>query len=73
MPKRSALGFVLAFLSVMGGFGMVWHIYWLGLASLVAAVGCWIRQSWNDDDETTLTAREVAGVEEISRLRTVRA
>jgi cytochrome o ubiquinol oxidase subunit 1 len=73
MPKRSALGFILAFLAVMGGFGMVWHIYWLGLASLVAAVGCWIQHSLNDDDETTLTAREVAACEEVSRLRTVRA
>jgi len=36
-------------------------------------VGCWIGQSWNDDDETTLTAREVAAFEEIARLRTVRA
>jgi cytochrome o ubiquinol oxidase subunit 1 len=73
MPKRSALGFVLAFLAVVGGFAMVWHIYWLGLASLVAAVGCWIQQSWDDDDEMTLTAREVAAFEEVSRLRTVRA
>jgi len=73
MPKRSPLGFVLAFLAVMGGFSMVWHIYWLGLASLVAAVAFWIQQSSNDDDETTLTAREVAVSEEISRLRTVHA
>jgi hypothetical protein len=52
---------------------MVWHIYWLGLACLVGAVGCWIWQSWNDDDETTLPAREVATFEEAARLRTVRA
>ena len=43
------------------------------LASVVVAVGCWIRQSSDDDDETTLTARDVAAFEEIARLRTVRA
>jgi cytochrome o ubiquinol oxidase subunit 1 len=73
MPKRSALGFVIAFLSVMGGFAMIWHIYWLGVAALVAGLGFWIHQSLNDDDETTVTAREVTSLEEISRLRTVRA
>jgi cytochrome o ubiquinol oxidase subunit 1 len=73
MPKRSPLGFVVAFFAVTGGFGMVWHIYWLGAASLIAAVACWIWQSWSDDDETTLTAREVESFEAISRLRTVRA
>ncbi|MDB5856839.1 MAG: cyoB, partial [Ramlibacter sp.] len=73
MPKRSALGFVLAFLSVTGGFGMVWHIYWLGAASLFAALAFWIGQSWGDDDETTLTAREVEASEAMSRLSTVRA
>jgi cytochrome o ubiquinol oxidase subunit 1 len=73
MPKRSALGFVLAFLAVVGGFAMVWHIFWLGLAALLAAVAYWIQQSWSDDDETTLTAREVAAFEEIARFRTVRA
>jgi cytochrome o ubiquinol oxidase subunit I len=73
MPKRSALGFVLAFLAVMGGFAMVWHIFWLGLASLVAAVAFSVWQASNDDDETTLTARELAASEEVSRLRTVSA
>jgi cytochrome o ubiquinol oxidase subunit 1 len=73
MPQRSALGFVLAFLAVAGGFGMVWHIYWLGACSLLAALAFWIGQSWGDDDETTLTAREVEASEALSRLSTVRA
>jgi cytochrome o ubiquinol oxidase subunit 1 len=72
MPKRSPLGFVVAFFAVTGGFGMVWHIYWLGAVSLLAAVACAVWQSWSDDDETTLTAREVENFETISRLRTVR-
>jgi cytochrome o ubiquinol oxidase subunit 1 len=73
MPQRSPLGFVLAFLAVAGGFAMVWHIYWLGAVSLFAALAFWIAQSWGDDDETTLTVREVEASEAMARLRTVRA
>jgi len=73
MPKRSPLGFVLAFLAVVGGFAMVWHIFWLGAAALAVAVAFWIQQSWSDDDETTLAAREVAAIEEVSRLRNARS
>jgi cytochrome o ubiquinol oxidase subunit 1 len=72
MPERSALGFVLAFFSVMGGFGMVWHIYWLGAVSLVAAVAYWIWQSWGEDDETLLPAGKVQAMERMTRLRMVR-
>ena len=72
MPKRSAFGFVLAFFCVTGGFGMVWHIYWLGAVSLVAALGWWIWQSWDEDDETLLPAGQVLATESMTRLRTAR-
>ena len=72
MPRRSALGFVLAFFAVSGGFGMVWHIYWLGIASLLGAVAFWIWTSWGEDDELTISADEVKAVERYGLLRTVR-
>ena len=73
MPKPSSLGFVTAFFAVAGGFGMVWHIYWLGAGSLLAALAYWIWLSWGDDDETTLRAQEVENIERAARLRTTRA
>jgi cytochrome o ubiquinol oxidase subunit 1 len=73
MPNRSSLGFVTAFFAVAGGFGMVWHIYWLGAGSLLAALAYWIWLSRNDNDETPLPAREVEATEHVARLRTVRA
>ena len=69
-PDRSA--FLSAFFAVTGGFGMVWHIYWLGAGSLIAAVACWIYLSWNEDDEMTLPAGEVAEAERLMRHLTVR-
>ncbi len=73
MPKPSSLGFVTAFFAVVGGFGMVWHIYWLGAGSLLAALAYWIWLSWDEDDETILPAREIEAIEHVSRLRTTRA
>jgi cytochrome o ubiquinol oxidase subunit 1 len=72
MPQRSPLGFVLAFLAVSGGFGMVWHIYWLGVASLLGAVTFWVWSSWGEDDEMTVTAEELRTNERLGRLRTAR-
>jgi cytochrome o ubiquinol oxidase subunit 1 len=71
MPKRYPFGFVTAFFAVTGGFGMVWHIYWLGALSLAAAVTCWIFLSWREDEETTLPAGEVAEAERLLRLLSV--
>ena len=73
MPKPSSLGFVTAFFAVAGGFGMVWHIYWMGAGSLLAALAYWIWSSWDEDDETILPAREVEAIEHVARLRTTRA
>jgi cytochrome o ubiquinol oxidase subunit 1 len=73
MPKRSPLGFVTSFFAVTGGFAMVWHIYWLAAASLLAAVVNWIWLSWDEDDEMTMSAHDVETVEHIARLRTLRA
>ena len=73
MPKPSALGFVTAFFAVAGGFGMVWHIYWLGAGSLLGALAYWIWLSWDEDDETILPAREVEALERVAHLRTTRA
>ena len=73
MPKPSSLGFVTAFFAVTGGFGMVWHIYWLGAGSLLAAMAYWIWLSWGEDDEMTLHAPEIENIERTTRLRTTRA
>jgi cytochrome o ubiquinol oxidase subunit 1 len=73
MPKRSSLGFVTSFFAVIGGFAMVWHIYWLAAAALLAAVANWVWSFWNEDDEMTMSAGEVESAERIARLRTSRA
>jgi cytochrome o ubiquinol oxidase subunit 1 len=37
MPKNSAIGFVSAFVAVVIGFAMIWHIWWLASVGVFGA------------------------------------
>jgi hypothetical protein len=54
------------------GFGLVWHINWLAIVSLIGVIVCVIARTFNDDTEYTLTAAEVEKMEE-ARLAKVQA
>ncbi|AMM26312.1 cytochrome o ubiquinol oxidase subunit I [Variovorax sp. PAMC 28711] len=57
LPAPSALGVVLAFFAVCLGFGMVWHIWWLGLAGAVCIVAATLWHSWGPTAEIRVPAR----------------
>jgi cytochrome o ubiquinol oxidase subunit 1 len=63
MPKPSGLGFSLAFFAVAGGFGMIWHIWALGLLALVAFFVLPAWWSWDEHDEYTLSPSAIARLE----------
>ena len=50
MPKNSSLGFLTAFFTVLGGFGMIWHAWWAGVIALIAIVVLMVWESWNEED-----------------------
>jgi cytochrome o ubiquinol oxidase subunit 1 len=61
MPRPSALGVVLAFFAFVGGFALVWHIWWLagiGLAGLIAAC---LGRAWQTEHEFEVTLAEIEG------------
>jgi cytochrome o ubiquinol oxidase subunit 1 len=60
MPQNSPLGFLIAFFAVAGGFGMIWHMYWLGIFSLLAIIALIVVLTWGEDDEITLPPEVVA-------------
>ena len=60
MPKNSGLGFFVSVFAVIGGFGMIWHIWWMGILALVAFFALIVWSSWDEDDEFELSATEVA-------------
>jgi cytochrome o ubiquinol oxidase subunit I len=60
MPRNSPLGFLIAFFAVAGGFGMIWHMFWLGIFCLLAIIALIVAFTWGEDDEFTLPPEVVA-------------
>jgi cytochrome o ubiquinol oxidase subunit 1 len=63
MPKNTSFGVVVAGLAFLLGFGMIWHIWWLSVASLLGIIMAIIVRSTQDKHEYVLTAAEVKKIE----------
>ncbi len=63
MPKNTAAGMVLAGLSTVCGFALIWHIWWLAIASFVALIGATIVHTFNFDRDYHIPAEEVEQIE----------
>ncbi len=63
MPCNTSLGVVIGALSTVLGFALVWHIWWLVIASLLATVAALIVRSYDQHTEYYVTAEEVESVE----------
>ena len=64
MPKGTAAGLVLAGLSTVCGFAIVWHLWWLVIASFVGLVGYAIAHTFNLNRDFHIPAQEVQRVED---------
>lgn len=63
MPRNTGAGVILAGLSAVAGFALVWHIWWLAAAGLAAFVGYAIWHSFDEDRDYHIPAAEVAATE----------
>jgi len=63
MPKNTAVGFILALLSFICGFGLVWHIWWMAGLSFLSLVAVAIVHSFNYHRDYHVSADEVRRVE----------
>ena len=59
LPKNSGLGVMVAAMALAVGFGLIWHIWWLAIVGLVAAIVLVIIRTTNDDIEYVVTAKEL--------------
>jgi cytochrome o ubiquinol oxidase subunit I len=64
LPRNTSAGLVLAALSTVFGFAMIWHIWWLAIASFVLIVACAIRHTCDYDREFHVPLTEVRGCED---------
>ncbi len=63
MPKNTAAGIILAGLSTVVGFAMIWHIWWLAIAGFVTLVASAIIHTFNYDRDYHIPDDEVVRTE----------
>ena len=65
MPKNTGAGVVLAGLSTVLGFALIWYIWWLAALSFVALIAAAIIHTFNYNRDTTVPAEDVARFESL--------
>jgi cytochrome o ubiquinol oxidase subunit 1 len=63
MPRNTGAGVILAALSGLLGFALIWHIWWLAAASFVAILVVAIVHTFNYDREFRIPAEQVLQTE----------
>lgn len=64
MPKNSGAGIVIAAFATVFGFAMIWHIWWMAIASFIGIVATWIIKSFDEDVDYYVPVAEVEKLEE---------
>ena len=68
MPRNSPTGFITAFFSVVTGFAMIWHIWWMAGLGLLGAYITFVVFAWRDVSEFEIPAEEVARIDRANRI-----
>ena len=63
LPKNTGFGLYIAGFSFLFGFGIIWHMWWLAIVTLVGAIVCFIIRSNDEHTEYVISAAEVARIE----------
>jgi cytochrome o ubiquinol oxidase subunit I len=63
MPKNTAAGFVLAAISTVFGFAMIWHIWWLAASAFATVVIAAIVHTFNYNRDYHIPEADVARTE----------
>jgi cytochrome o ubiquinol oxidase subunit I len=70
MPRNTASGIYIAAFAFVASFAFVWHMHWLAVVGIIGVIVCFITRTFNDNVAYTLTAAEVAAIEEDRRQNT---
>ncbi|MGV6874333.1 cytochrome o ubiquinol oxidase subunit I [Pseudochelatococcus sp. B33] len=63
MPHNTGTGVILAGLSVVLGFALIWHIWWLSAVSFAAIIAAAIAHTFNYDRDYYIPAADIAATE----------
>ena len=64
MPRNTGAGVIIAGLATVGGFALIWYIWWLAALSFVGVVATAIGHSFNYDRDFHIPADDVVREEE---------
>ncbi|WP_321805398.1 cytochrome o ubiquinol oxidase subunit I [Burkholderia sp. BCC1993] len=64
MPSNTCAGLVVAIFSLVLGFALVWHIWWMAIGGLVGIVATLVVYSSRDNDGYYIPASKVRRIEE---------
>ena len=63
MPRNTAAGIVISLFALALGFALIWHIWWLAVASFVGSIVAFVIRSYDEDTDYYVPAEEVARIE----------
>ncbi|VFP88649.1 cytochrome o ubiquinol oxidase subunit I [Candidatus Erwinia haradaeae] len=63
MPKNSSTGIIMAFFSLLFGFSIIWHIWWLVCISFLATLISWIIKSFDEDLDYHVPIQDIITIE----------
>ncbi|WWO96947.1 MAG: cytochrome o ubiquinol oxidase subunit I [Candidatus Dasytiphilus stammeri] len=63
MPKNTFFGLLIAFFSLIFGFSMVWHIWWLAVMTLGGIIVSWVAKGVEEDTDYYVSVTEIAKIE----------
>ena len=69
LPADTPVSFYIGVLSMVFGFAMTWHIFWLALLCFIGIIGVLITRLSGKDEHIIITADEVKQIEESYRKR----
>ncbi|MDD2902045.1 MAG: cytochrome o ubiquinol oxidase subunit I [Syntrophales bacterium] len=64
IPKNVPHGLIIGAFAFLGGFAVIWYIWWLALVSALGILGTVIARSWDDDPHYLIPAAEVQRIED---------
>jgi len=63
MPRNTSIGLIMGLLSIVMGFGLIWHIWWMAFAGFAGMIVSFIVRSFDDDVDYYVPAAEVERIE----------
>ncbi len=63
IPRHTPVSVLIAFFSVIAGFALIWHIWWMAIIGLIGIAGAGLAHAWSMEREAEIPADEIAAFE----------